>query len=141
MKVLYSDIQSILKVNGGLCAPFGARRGIRQGCSLSGMLYSLALEPLLQQIRMKLHVISLPNVKGNFVLSTYVDDIIVMICKQSDLQTLLDLLQKFKNISSAKINWNKSDALLVGNWNSGKPRLPTGLRWGKEGFKYLGVCR
>ncbi len=65
VKVLYSDVQSILTVNGGLCAPFGACRGIRQGCSLSGMLYSLAIEPLLQQIRMKLHGISLPNCNGN----------------------------------------------------------------------------
>lgn len=113
VKVLYSDIQSILKVNGGLCAPFGACRGIRQGCSLSGMLYSLAIEPLLQKIRMKLHGISLPNCNGNFLLSAYADDIVVMISKQSDVQVLSELLGKFKVLSSANINWNKSEAILI----------------------------
>ncbi|KAK3568799.1 hypothetical protein QTP86_017407, partial [Hemibagrus guttatus] len=36
MKVLYQDVESVLKINGGLSAPFKVQRGIRQGCSLSG---------------------------------------------------------------------------------------------------------
>jgi hypothetical protein len=40
-----------LKVNGGLSAPIKVCRGTRQGCSLSGMLYSIAIEPLLNNIR------------------------------------------------------------------------------------------
>jgi len=138
VKVLYSDVQSILKVNSDLCAPFGACRGIRQGYSLSGMLYSLAIEPLLQQIRMKRHGISLPNCNSIVLLSAYTDDVVVVISKQSDVQVLSELLGKCKVLSSANINWNKSEALLIGSWKSGKPRLPAGLLWGK-GFKYLGV--
>ncbi|KAK3548594.1 hypothetical protein QTP70_015104 [Hemibagrus guttatus] len=45
IKVLYCEIESVLKVNGGLCAPFKVLRGIRQGCALSGMLYTLAIDP------------------------------------------------------------------------------------------------
>jgi len=56
IKVLYNDIESILKVNGGLCAPFKVERGVRQGCPLSGILCSIAIEPLLCKIR--------ENIKG-----------------------------------------------------------------------------
>ncbi|KAK3537880.1 hypothetical protein QTP70_022160, partial [Hemibagrus guttatus] len=35
MKVLSQDVESVLKINGGLSAPFKVQRGIRQGCSLS----------------------------------------------------------------------------------------------------------
>ncbi|KAK3511884.1 hypothetical protein QTP70_027480 [Hemibagrus guttatus] len=35
IKVLFCEIESVLKVNGGLCAPFKVLRGIRQGCALS----------------------------------------------------------------------------------------------------------
>ena len=51
IKVLYSQIESMLKINGGLTASFAIKRGIRQGCALSGMLYSLAIEPMLSKIR------------------------------------------------------------------------------------------
>ena len=48
IKVLYSDVESVLKFNGSLSAPFRVCRGVRQGCALSGMLYALSLEPLLK---------------------------------------------------------------------------------------------
>ncbi|KAK3521002.1 hypothetical protein QTP86_015762 [Hemibagrus guttatus] len=35
VKVMYQDAESVLKINGGLSAPFKVKRGIRQGCSLS----------------------------------------------------------------------------------------------------------
>ncbi len=32
--VLYSDTESAIKINSGLCAPFKVQRGVRQGCSV-----------------------------------------------------------------------------------------------------------
>ena len=43
IRVLYSEVESVLKVYGGLSAPFSIGRGIRQGCSVSGMLYSIPI--------------------------------------------------------------------------------------------------
>ncbi|KAK3506085.1 hypothetical protein QTP70_005339, partial [Hemibagrus guttatus] len=37
VKVMYQDAESVLKINGGLSAPFKVKRGIRQGCSLSAL--------------------------------------------------------------------------------------------------------
>jgi hypothetical protein len=54
IRVIYGDIESVLKVNGGLSAPFKVCRGTRQGCSLSGMLYVIAIEPLLNSIKVAL---------------------------------------------------------------------------------------
>ncbi|KAL7872663.1 hypothetical protein AOLI_G00117340 [Acnodon oligacanthus] len=53
VRVSYQDVESVLKISGGLSAPFRAERGIRQGCALSGMLYSLAIEPLLNRLHSK----------------------------------------------------------------------------------------
>ncbi|MGH0120993.1 UNVERIFIED_CONTAM: hypothetical protein FKN15_070185 [Acipenser sinensis] len=60
IQVMYGDIQSVLKMNSGLSGPFKVLRGIRQGCSMSGMLYSLATEPLLHELRRVGSGLSLP---------------------------------------------------------------------------------
>ncbi|KAK3519971.1 hypothetical protein QTP70_009635 [Hemibagrus guttatus] len=41
--------------------------------------------------------------------------------------------------SVLKVNWTKSEAILVGEWGGGQPSLPGGLAWKRGGFKYLGV--
>lgn len=139
VKVLYGDVESVLKINGGLCAPFKVCRGIRQGCSLSGMLYALAIEPLLQKLRENICGLNLPICENSISLSAYADYVVVLINGQNDVQVLMKVLEDFKILSSAKVNWNKSEALLIGNWSKGKPILPDGLTWGTGGFKYLGV--
>nr|BAC82609.1 pol-like protein [Danio rerio] len=139
LKALYNDVESVLKFNGNLCAPFKVFRGIRQGCALSGMLYTLAIEPLLIKIRAKLSGLSLPSCTNCFKVSAYADDIVVLINGQIDVTLLLELMNDFKKISATKINWSKSEALLVGNWHNAEPKLPEGLTWTKQGFKYLGV--
>ena len=140
VKVLYRDIESILKVNGDLCAPFKVFRGIRQGCPLSGMLYSLAIEPLLIKLRNEVEGVMLPNCTFKFQLSAYADDVAILVKSQRDVDVMLQLFNDFKKLSSNNVNWGKSVALLMGEWKNGSPRLPDDLHWCRDGFKYLGVC-
>ncbi len=56
--------------------------------------------------------------------------VIVMINRQSDIQVLSRLLKTFNGLSSARVNWSKSETLLLGKWAHGKPELPEGLIWG-----------
>jgi len=58
IKMLCNDASVMLKVGGGLSWPVPVLRGIRQGCPLSGILYSLAIEPLLCKLRKTLQGIS-----------------------------------------------------------------------------------
>ncbi|TWW71277.1 Transposon TX1 uncharacterized 149 kDa protein ORF 2 [Takifugu flavidus] len=139
IKVLYRDIESVLKFNGGLCAPFRVHRGVRQGCALSGMLYALSLEPLLIKIRENVQGLVLSDFTGNLVLSAYADDVIVFTRDQQDINILNRITDKFSMVSAARVNWGKSEALAVGNWGGGLPVLPGGLTWKRNGLRYLGV--
>ncbi len=76
---LYRSIESMIKINGGLSAPFKITRGIRQGCALSGMLYALAIEPLLIKIREKIDGWSIPRCDFKIKISAYADDIVVLV--------------------------------------------------------------
>ncbi|MBN3292183.1 YTX2 protein, partial [Polypterus senegalus] len=141
IQLLYSDISGVVKVNGGLCEPFDVRRGVRQGCPLSGMLYVLALEPFLVKLRGVLTGLSIPCCTAEPVkVSAYADVIIIVIKNQEDVDILLQCQRSFEIISSAKINWGKSSAILVGKWTGLKPRqLVGGLQWSSGGLLYLGV--
>ena len=139
IQVLYSDIESVLKINGSLCAPFEAQRGIRQGCSLSGMLYSLAIEPFLHRLRSKLQGFSFPGCRDVFKLSAYADDIMVFVKKQEDIKVLTETVSNFCKISSARVNWGKSEALAGGEGSIDRLLLPGGLGWKRAGLKHLGI--
>ncbi len=41
IKIMYCEIESVIKINGSLCTAFKVQRGIRQGCPMSGILYVL----------------------------------------------------------------------------------------------------
>ncbi len=111
-----------------------------QGCPLSGQLYSLIIEPLLCRLRTQLTGLEVNTLNGkhSFKLSAYADDVTVLIKNNSDVQCIKNALECYGKASSAKVNWQKSDALWCGR-DFIRPSLPGGLQWGRAGFKYLGV--
>lgn len=133
VNILYSDIESVLKVNGGLSAPFKVGRGIRQGCAMSGMLYTVAIEPLLNCLRAELGS-GERGVSPRVCLSAYADDVLVVVSSQAEVDALTEIVGQFGSISSARVNWGKSCALQLGNWTEGLPTLPGGLSWTRGGF-------
>uniref|UniRef100_H3CBZ6 Reverse transcriptase domain-containing protein n=1 Tax=Tetraodon nigroviridis TaxID=99883 RepID=H3CBZ6_TETNG len=115
------------------------QRGVRQGCSLSGMLYTIAIEPLLHRLRQKLVGICFPQCPVSFKLSVYADDLIVLTNSQQDIDVLANTVNDFGFISSAKVNWGKSEALMAGGGLGEGLTLPGGLQWKSGGLRYLGV--
>ena len=47
-------------------------------------------------------------------VSAYADDVMVFINKQEDIDKLVENVDHFSKISSAKVNWGKSEALAMG---------------------------
>lgn len=132
----------LIKVGGGISAPVTVTRGIRQGCPLSGQLYSLAIEPLLCKLRRDLAGFSVAGVNETFkvYMSAYADDITVCISGQNDVTALETGIKQYEMASSAKVNWEKSEGFIIGWWrDTGPPILPGGLNWGRECIKALGV--
>ncbi len=81
IQLLYSEVSAIVKAGGGLSAPVPVLKGIRQGCPLSGQLYSLVIEPLLCRLRKNLSGIYFPDVNNMYriSISAYADDVTVFI--------------------------------------------------------------
>ena len=143
VSLLYRGAHCLVKMGAGLSRPIPVQRGIRQGCPISGQLYSLAIEPLLCRLRGRLTGLSLPGPALSErppVVSAYADDVNIFVTSQGGVHCLQDSLSLYERASSAWVNWAKSGALLVGQWRGqAVPSLPGGLKWGKEGLKVLGV--
>jgi len=74
------------------------------------------------------------------VLSAYADDITVFVKNTQDVEVLSDTLSVYEKASTAKVNWDKSEALWVGQGTSENlPLLSKDLKWKSEGFKILGI--
>ncbi|CAM4560726.1 unnamed protein product [Caretta caretta] len=54
LRVLYASTECLVKLNWTLSEPVSFRRGVRQGCPLSGQLCALAIEPFLCLLRRRL---------------------------------------------------------------------------------------
>lgn len=137
IQLLYSEVFVIVKAGGGLSAPIPVLKGIRQGCPLSGQLYSLVIEPLLCRLRRDLSGI---NVMRGISISAYADDVTVFISNQNDVNILTETMRNYGKASSARVNWGKSEGLIIGQWKGGQgpPKLPGGLLWERDGLKMLG---
>ena len=140
--LLYKDACCLVKVGGALSCPVRVGMGIRQGCPISGQLYSLVIEPLLCRLRSRLTGLRLPGLpqRPPLVLSAYADDISVIIRNQGEVDNLTESLTLYQKASSAKVNRDKSEALLIGQWTDRQtPKLPGDLGWGRQGLRVLGV--
>lgn len=77
---MYRDVASTLKINGSLAVTFVVQRGVRQGCSLSGMLYPLAIEPLLHKLGKELTGVFFPDCLTPLKLSVYDENLMIVGC-------------------------------------------------------------
>ena len=115
---LYTGATSSVQINGRLHGPIPIHCGVRQGCPLSMVLYTLCLQPFLSMLEQ-----SLPGVRigrGNRPLSVvaYADDVTVFLTSVEDFRAVEDAIRLFEKASGAHLNPRKSQALAIGRWNA-----------------------
>ncbi len=103
------------------------------------MLYLIALETVLNRIRVELDGFKCENFFPSIKLSAYADDIMVSISGQNETDKLVYIVNSYGTFSSAKVNWAQTAACLVGQWKEEKMVLPGGMSWSQCGLKCLGI--
>ena len=140
LQLLYSGSESLIKVCGSLTSPFPFEKGIRQGCPLSGLLYSIAIEPLLNKLRCNINKsgFKLPDTEKYCSVSAYADDVSVFVTSDAGFVAVEETYDLFGRASAACLNTTKSKGLWAGSWVKRTDR-PLGFEWNSEGLKFLGV--
>ena len=91
-QTLYSNLESVVQINGTLSTPFSLKNGVKQGDALSCGLFVLAMDPLVRNIIANDHIEGLlvPTCQYENVevkVLAYADDINI-ICRNGNLQPI-----------------------------------------------------
>lgn len=113
--MLYKNPRWKIRVNGRCSDSFDIERGVRQGDSLSSILFPLSIERLAEAIRQDVHIGGVEDGVGRIhKISLFADDILLFIKHPlTSIFRLMQCLKDYGDISGYKINQNKSETMMV----------------------------
>jgi hypothetical protein len=116
ISIFYNDISSSIIVNNYISTPFLISRGVRQGCSLSPLLYVIVYEPFAIKILNDPEIIGIkvPGASEACKISLYADDSTGFCCTDKSIERYLFWSRMYSHVSGAKVNHNKSNGMFMG---------------------------
>uniref|UniRef100_A0A8C5PD18 Reverse transcriptase domain-containing protein n=1 Tax=Leptobrachium leishanense TaxID=445787 RepID=A0A8C5PD18_9ANUR len=142
IKALYRNPTARVRVNGALSHPISIKRGTRQGCPLSPLLFALSLEPLLQSIRGNPDIVGVLGKTMTHKVAAYADDLLFFVTEpQISLPAILQELTDYGTRAGLTINARKSEMLDVSltNLQAAWVRRSCPFRWCEGRMRYLGI--
>ena len=138
VKKLYSNATSVLNINGFFSDRIPLKRGVRQGCPLSALLYVLVIEVFALQLRSNPNIVGF-TVEGEKIVSAhYADDTTIIIRQNRCFKEVIKEIEQYEEASGAKVNYSKTKGLWTGSWK--KRRVaPMNITWTNKNVFSLGV--
>lgn len=139
IKTLYAGANCRVINNGHLSEPILLRRGVRQGCPLSPLLYIFAIEILLMSIQHNKHIrgIETPGYTYRHRVTAYADDATLTLKDDSSVAYAFDQIHVYEKASGSKLNMTKTEGLYIGE-HAGKTTGPVPITWKSDSLKILG---
>ena len=141
IKNLYRAVESSVILGQELTEWFDVGLGVRQGCTLSPLLFLIFVEGLSQELRKS----ELGIQEGKLILNhlLFADDLALCAASQEDLQSLLDIVYIYSGKWRFKFNITKSNVMIIsGKRQQGQLReyfLGLDLLKVVKTYKYLGI--
>ena len=115
IRLLYNDTELAVINNGRTSEWFKPKRGIMQGCPISGMLFTLAVEILAIKVRQSDEIKGITINGVTKKISQYADDSTVFIKNEESVRKLVCLVNEFGSVSGLDLNVNKSKLMWLGS--------------------------
>ena len=137
-RAIYSKTTSRVRIGATLSAPFSVPVGLREGCVLSPLLFSIFLMDLAKELEERELGI---EIKGHWMGACFFADDIVLIAKSDkELRKMLSVVAIYAEKWKLRFNAKKCGVLVVGEkktnrvWKLGKDNIGE-----VDEYKYLGV--
>ena len=140
IKLLYTNPKAEILTNNTISKPFSLQRSTRQGCQLSPLLFTLAIEPLAIAVRTRRNISGIRIWDIEHHIAVYADDIIFFLTNlRNIIPNLTTLLENFGEFCGYRINKSKSVLLFLNEEERCNPKINTPFMATQDGFKYLGI--
>ena len=139
IKLLYKDIFSKIEINGALTKKIIIKKGIRQGCPLSMLLFVICTDVLTRKIIKNEKIKDITFQKVNFKITQYADDTKFVFKKVNEIKIIFNELKLFEKFSETKINAEKSQMLTISIQLKNKIINEYLLFKIQDNFKMLGI--
>ena len=120
-RILYSELESDIIVNGRIVKGFKIKRGVKQGDALSCVLFIMCMEPLLKNIECNAAIATIRSNKLGCELPklyAYADDVTGVIKNDlTSLQGIFNEYERLTNISGLQLNADKTEILPIKSSN------------------------
>ncbi len=138
IQIMYKEARAAVLWNNEISEEFMCNIGVRQGCSLSPILFSLYVNSLLREISIDGEGVQISQQKIQGLM--YADDIVLFATEAKRLQQLLNNLEIYCDRNGLLINTKKSKIMYSGK-SGGKYsfKYKGGILEQVTHFKYLGV--
>jgi len=140
IKLLYFSPKASVITNRVRSKFFPLSRGTRQGCPLSPLLFTLAIEPLSIALRHSQHFTGMSSMGIEHRVSLYADDMLLYISDPTlGIPQVVKILKHFGTFSGYKLNFSKSICFPINS--KGLLILNTDIPFqlSISGFRYLGI--
>jgi hypothetical protein len=95
---MYNKVESCVLVEGKATSWFGVEVGVRQGCVISPVLFSIFVDGLARKIKESgLGVEIKEESSEKLGLLMYADDIVLIAKNEKDLQKMIDIVVKYSH--------------------------------------------
>jgi hypothetical protein len=111
IKDVYQGAILMIEMKGSRTQKIAWKRGVKQGCPLSPLLFNLCLEPLFQAVEKKCWecgaFVGQADEKIGFTVQAHVDDVIFISKEPKGIRKVLRILEQFVDWSQMKVNVKK----------------------------------
>ena len=118
IKSIYNNVLCSVKLNGFLTDWFGVKSGLKQGCSLSPVLFNLYINDLALKVNALGKGIKIDDESISILL--YADDVVLLAENETDLQFLLNVLGNWFKTNKLSISPSKSNTVHFRNPSKAK---------------------
>jgi hypothetical protein len=114
---MYGGATSVIEMRGNRSEKVVWKRGVKQGCPLSPLLFNLCLEPLLQAVNKQCEghgaIVGSDGNRIEFVVQAHADDVIFVSKEADGVRSTLEVLERFVHWSQMEVNVKKMCASLI----------------------------